>query len=48
MTPTGPWRFSILRIYWDGSGAALGRMPVGDFFGLPWGRYSPLVSRPFA
>ncbi len=23
MTPTGNWRFSILRIYWDGPGAAL-------------------------
>ncbi len=27
MTPTGHWRFSILRIYWDGQETALGRVP---------------------
>ncbi|MBK8856149.1 MAG: DUF2961 domain-containing protein [Opitutaceae bacterium] len=46
MTPTGPWRYSILRIYWDGQEQPSVECPVGDFFGLPWGRYSPLVSLP--
>ncbi|MFI5337241.1 MAG: glycoside hydrolase family 172 protein, partial [Opitutales bacterium] len=45
-TPTGPWRFSILRIYWDGQEQPSVECPVGDFFGMPWGRYSPLVSQP--
>ena len=46
MTPTGPWRYSILRIYWDGQAQPAVECPVGDFFGLPWGRFSPLVSLP--
>lgn len=46
MTPTGPWRYSILRIYWDGQEQPSVECPVGDFFGLPWGRFSPLVSLP--
>ena len=46
MTPTGPWRYSILRIYWDGQVQPSVECPVGDFFGLPWGRFSPLVSLP--
>ncbi len=46
MTPTGPWRFSILRIYWDGQENPSVECPVGDFFGLPWGSYAPLVSLP--
>ncbi|MEY3774969.1 MAG: hypothetical protein RLZZ129_1749 [Verrucomicrobiota bacterium] len=46
MTPTGPWRFCILRIYWDGQENPSVECPVGDFFGLPWGSYSPLVSLP--
>lgn len=46
MTPTGPWRYSILRIYWDGQEQPCVECPVGDFFGLPWGRFSPLVSLP--
>lgn len=46
MTPTGPWRYSILRIYWDGQAQPSVECPVGDFFGMPWGRFSPLVSLP--
>jgi hypothetical protein len=46
MTPTGPWRFSILRIFWDGQENPSVECPVGDFFGLPWGSYAPLVSLP--
>jgi hypothetical protein len=44
MTPTGNWRFSILRIYWDGETEPSVECPVGDFFGMGWGVYAPLVS----
>jgi hypothetical protein len=46
MTPTGSWRFSILRIYWDGQENPSVECPVGDFFAAPWGSYAPLVSLP--
>ena len=46
MTPTGNWRFSILRIYWDDEKTPSVECPVGDFFGMGWGVYAPLVSLP--
>lgn len=44
MTPTGTWRNSILRIYWDGEKEASVECPVGDFFGMGWGEYAYLNS----
>jgi len=44
MTPTGKWRFSILRIYWDDETEPSVECAVGDFFGMGWNEYSPLVS----
>jgi hypothetical protein len=44
MTPTGNWRFSILRIYWDGQEHPSVECPVGDFFASGWGRYAQLSS----
>ena len=44
MTPTGNWRLSILRIYWDGEKEPSVETPVGDFFGMGWGKYAPLNS----
>lgn len=44
MTPTGNWRFSIIRIYWDGETEPSVECPVGDFFGMGWNVYAPLVS----
>jgi len=44
MTPTGNWRFSILRIYWDGETEPSVEVPVGDFFGMGWGKYATLQS----
>ncbi len=44
MTPTGPWRFSILRIYWDGQEHPSVECPVGDFFASGWGRYQQISS----
>ena len=32
MTPTGTWRNTILRIYWDGEESPSVVCPVGDFF----------------
>jgi len=32
MTPTGNWRYSILRFYWDGEEEPSVEVPVGDFF----------------
>lgn len=44
MTPTGNWRFSILRFYWDDEKEPSVEVPVGDFFGMGWGTYAPLNS----
>jgi hypothetical protein len=45
MTPTGNWRFSILRFYWDDETTPSIEVPVGDFFGMGWGVYAPLQSQ---
>jgi hypothetical protein len=44
MTPTGPWRYSILRIYWDDREQPSVECPVGDFFASGWGTFAPLSS----
>ena len=44
MTPTGNWRFSILRIYWDDEKDPSVEVPVGDFFACGWGRYAQISS----
>ncbi len=44
MTPTGNWRFSILRLYWDGETTPSVEVPVGDFFAAGWGTFAPLSS----
>jgi len=46
MTPTGHWRHSILRLYWDGQEQPSVECPVGDFFACGWGAYAPVVSLP--
>ena len=43
-TPSGHWRFLILRIYWDGSETPSVECPIGDFFACGWNQYSPLSS----
>jgi Protein of unknown function (DUF2961) len=45
MTPTGNWRYSILRIYWDGETQPSVEAPVGDFFASGWGKYAQLSSQ---
>lgn len=44
MTPTGNWRFSILRIYWDDQEQPSVECPIGDFFAATWNQYSPISS----
>jgi hypothetical protein len=46
MTPTGHWRYSILRIYWDGEQTPSVETPVGDFFACGWGTYAQVTSLP--
>lgn len=44
MTPTGKWRDSILRIYWDECEAPSVECPIGDFFACGWNEYSQISS----
>ncbi|HLA40460.1 MAG TPA: DUF2961 domain-containing protein, partial [Candidatus Glassbacteria bacterium] len=46
ITVTGHWRFSILRIYWDGEKEPSVECPAGDFFACGWGRYAQVNSLP--
>lgn len=44
LTPTGTWRYSILRFYWDDEKTPSVEVPLGDFFGMGWGEYAPMSS----
>src|SRR5262245_21212496 len=44
MTPTGNWRYSILRIYWDDQKQPSVECPIGDFFACGWGSYAQVSS----
>jgi Protein of unknown function (DUF2961) len=44
MTPTGDWRLSILRMYWDDEKDPSVEVPVGDFFAMGWSKYAPISS----
>jgi hypothetical protein len=44
MTPTGDWRTSILRMYWDDEPQPSVETPVGDFFAMGWGKYAHISS----
>ena len=44
MTPTGNWRFYVIRFYWDDEKEPSVEVPVGDFFGMGWGEYAHLNS----
>jgi len=44
MTPTGNWRFSVLRMYWDDERDPSVEVPVGDFFAVGWGKYARISS----
>jgi Protein of unknown function (DUF2961) len=44
MTPTGNWRFSVLRFYWDDETTPSIEVPLGDFFGMAYNEYAHLNS----
>jgi len=46
LTPTGVWRHTILRIYWDGCEQPSVECPIGDFFANAYqgGEFAPLSS----
>ena len=44
LTPTGLWRDTILRIYWDGQEHPSVECPIGDFFGSGWNKYAQVSS----
>jgi hypothetical protein len=44
MTPTGNWKFSIIRIYWDDETEPSVESPIADFFCMGWNEYAPLNS----
>jgi len=44
MTPTGNWKFSVIRMYWDDEKEPSVECPVGDFFAMGWNVYAPLSS----
>jgi hypothetical protein len=44
MTPTGKWRNSIFRVYWDDQDIPSVECPVGDFFACGWNVFAPVNS----
>ena len=46
IVPTGNWRLQIIRFYWDDEKTPSIEVPIGDFFGMGWSEYAPLVSMP--
>lgn len=44
LTPTGSWRNTILRIYWDDQEQPSVECPIGDFFCSGWQSYSQVSS----
>ena len=44
LTPTGNWRYTIIRIYWDGQEQPSVECPIGDFFCAGWGEYAQISS----
>ena len=46
LTPTGRWRNTILRIYWEGAENPSVECPIGDFFCMGWNEYAQISSLP--
>ena len=44
MTLKGVWRWSVLRIYWDGEETPSVEVPAADFFCQGWNEYAPVNS----
>ena len=46
LTPSGNWRYAILRFYWDGEEQPSIETPIGDFFCQGWCSYAHVNSLP--
>lgn len=46
LTPTGRWRNTIIRFYWDGQTHPSVECPVGDFFCMGWNEYAQISALP--
>lgn len=46
MTPSGNWRYWVLRFYWDGEKTPSVECPMGDFFCMGWGKYAQVSALP--
>lgn len=46
VTPTGHWRYLILRMHWDGETNPSVEVPLGDFFADATGNYTQISSLP--
>ncbi len=44
LTPTGRWRNTILRIYWEENENPSVECPIGDFFCMGWNAYAQISS----
>ena len=44
LTPTGVWRNTILRMYWDKQENPSVEAPIGDFFACGWNEYAQVSS----
>ena len=44
MTPTGRWRDTIIRMYWDDQEQPAVECPIGDFFACGWEKYAQVSS----
>ena len=44
MTPSKPWRYAIIRMYWDGEETPSVEVPVGDFFAAGWDEFAQVTS----
>ena len=43
-TPSGTWRYAVIRFYWDDETEPSIECPLGDFFACGWGRYAQISS----
>ncbi len=46
ITPSGNWRYTIMRIYWDGETEPSVECPIGDLFACGWGKFAQVTSLP--
>lgn len=46
--PTNFNHHLVLRFYWDGEETPSVEVPFGDFFGVPWGKYTHYIAEPLS